>query len=276
MNVTFWGTRGSIATPGPETVRYGGNTSCLGVTGDASDHLLILDAGTGLRRLGASLAPQVAEIDLLLSHLHLDHIIGLGFFAPLFRPDLTPRIWAPPATTSLLDRLGRYLSPPLFPIRLRDVGCQLELRDAPDRPFRCGEFSVRAESIIHPDPAVGYRVESDRASLTYLPDHEPALSPEFPSLLDWTSGAGLAAQADLLIHDAQYTSPEYQERIGWGHSSLDDAVAFADRVEARRLVFFHHDPSRDDDAIDAMLQAGKRASRGTVVLAASEGMSLDV
>jgi phosphoribosyl 1,2-cyclic phosphodiesterase len=245
------------------------------VTGDAKDHLLILDAGTGIRRLGASMPTEVSEVDLLLSHLHLDHIIGLGFFAPLFRPNLTLRVWAPSATTSLLERLGRYLSPPLFPIRLRDARCQLELRDAPAQ-FVCGEFAVRAEAVIHPDPAVGYRIESDGATLAYLPDHEPALSPEFPSNLDWMSGADLAKRVNLLVHDAQYSSLEYPERIGWGHSSLDDAVAFADSVEARRLVLFHHDPSHDDSALEAMRHEAERASRGVEVLAASEGMTLDV
>jgi phosphoribosyl 1,2-cyclic phosphodiesterase len=246
------------------------------VRGEASDHVLILDAGTGIRRLGAVMGNQVREVDLLLSHLHLDHIIGLGFFAPLFRPDLTLRIWAPGATTSVLDRLGRYLSPPLFPIRLRDVGSQLELLVAPDGRFACGEFAIHAEPVIHPDPAVGYRVESDGSSLAYLPDHEPALSPAFPSTVEWTSGAALAEGVDLLVHDAQYTSAEYAERIGWGHSSFDDAVAFADLVRARRLALFHHDPSHDDGAIEAMRQEGERASRGVVVIAASEGSTVNV
>jgi phosphoribosyl 1,2-cyclic phosphodiesterase len=276
VKVTFWGTRGSIATPGAETVRYGGNTSCVGVTGTAKDHALILDAGTGIRRLGAALPPEVSEVDLLLSHLHLDHILGLGFFAPLFRPELIVRIWGPAATTSLLERLGRYLSPPLFPIRLRDVGCQLELREVPGDRFTCGEFVVRSEAVIHPDLAVGYRIESEGATLAYLPDHEPALSPEFPLHLDWISGAALATGVDLLIHDAQYTSSEYQERMGWGHSSLEDSVAFAERVEANNLALFHHDPSRDDTQVEAMLEHAGRASRRVKVMAAAEGTTFDV
>ena len=140
----------------------------------------------------------------------------------------------------------------------------------------CGEFEVRSEAVIHPDIAVGYRIESDGASLAYLPDHEPALSPEFPLHLDWISGAALAAEVDLLIHDAQYTSAEYQERIGWGHSSLEDAVAFAKRVEASSLALFHHDPSRDDTQIEAMVEQAQRVSRQVKVMAAAEGTTLDV
>jgi phosphoribosyl 1,2-cyclic phosphodiesterase len=276
VRVTFWGTRGSVATPGPETVGYGGDTACVGVEGDALHHQLILDAGTGIRRLGASMADHVTEVDLLLTHLHLDHIIGLGFFAPMFRADLNLRIWAPPATTSLLERLGRYLSPPLFPVRLRDVACNLEMRETPDGAFSCGEFTVRSEFVIHPDPAVGYRIESDGVSLAYLPDHEPALSPDFPAIPNWTSGTTLAQEVDVLVHDAQYTPAEYLEHIGWGHSSVDDAVRFADLVRARTLALFHHDPSHDDGAIDQMRQAGERLSRGVTVSAASEGSTLEV
>jgi phosphoribosyl 1,2-cyclic phosphodiesterase len=237
---------------------------------------VILDAGTGLRRLGLAITPAVSEIDVLLSHLHLDHIIGLGFFAPLFQPGVTVRIWAPRATTSLLERLGRYLSPPLFPIRLRDAGSNLELFDVPDGPFNLRELTVRAEPVIHPDPAVGYRVEAGLSSLAYLPDHEPALGPLFPSNPDWTSGAGLASGVDLLVHDAQYTATEYQQRVGWGHSSAEAAVAFADLVGARRLALFHHDPARDDGAIELLRDEAERLSRGVIVIAASEGSTVPV
>ena len=136
MRITFHGTRGSIATPGPETARYGGDTSCVSISGDDPTHLLVLDAGTGIRRLGLTIDQQVRRIDLFLSHLHLDHIIGLGFFAPLFRQGLVVTITAPPAATPLLDRLGRYLSPPLFPVRLREVACDLRLEHATGRPRR--------------------------------------------------------------------------------------------------------------------------------------------
>jgi phosphoribosyl 1,2-cyclic phosphodiesterase len=276
VKVTFWGTRGSIATPGPETTRYGGDTSCASIEGPDPGHLLVLDAGSGIRRLGLAVAPSVIRIDLMLSHLHLDHIVGLGFFAPLFRPGLTITIWGPPAATPLVDRLGRYLSPPLFPVRLRDLPSSYELREVPAGPFAVGPFTVTAEAVIHPDPAVGYRVTDEGRCLAYLPDHEPALGPDFPSDPEWTSGAGVALGADLLIHDAQYTSDEYLDRVGWGHSSVDDAVAFADLVGARRLALFHHDPSRSDADVDALLDHAKVLRRAGDVVAAREGLPITV
>lgn len=276
MRVDFWGTRGSIATPGAETRRYGGDTSCVSVAGRDAEHLLVLDAGSGIRRLGLAIDLSVSRIDVLLSHLHLDHIVGLGFFAPLFRPGVAITIWGPPSTAPLVDRLGRYLSPPLFPVRLRDLQSSLELRDLPPAPFTVGQFTVVAEAVIHPDPAVGYRVADDGRCVAYLPDHEPALGPDFPSDPAWTSGAGVAAEADLLIHDAQYTADEYAERVGWGHSSVDQAIAFADLVGARRLALFHHDPSRTDDQVDALLAHAARARVAGDVVAAGEGMSISL
>jgi phosphoribosyl 1,2-cyclic phosphodiesterase len=271
VKAIFWGTRGSIATPGPETVGYGGDTSCVQVSGAAADHILILDAGSGIRRLGSALSPDVTRIDLLLSHLHLDHIVGLGFFAPLFRRGVSITIWGPPSTSPLLDRLGRYLSPPLFPVRLRDVAADVDLRQAPEVSAGLGDFAITAASVIHPDSTVGYRIEADGRTLAYLPDHEPALGPSFPSEPAWTSGADIASNADLLIHDAQYATAEYAERVGWGHSSVVDAVAFADLVGSRTLALFHHDPTRDDTQVDRLLREARRTSRGVEVVAARQG-----
>lgn len=276
MKLTFWGTRGSIATPGEETAGYGGDTACVSISGPEPDHLIVLDAGTGIRRLGQSLDERVTRIDILLSHLHLDHIVGLGFFAPLFRPGKHVVIWGPAAGTSLVDRLGRYLSPPLFPVRLRDVAADLELRDAPEAPTLIGGFTMSAAAVIHRDPAVGFRIERDGRAVVYLPDHEPALGPSFPATPAWTSGAELAAGADLLIHDAQYTDEEYVERMGWGHSTPGHAVALAGLAGARRLALFHHDPAHDDAAIDGLLAEARRASRGVEVLAAREGTSVAI
>ena len=272
MKVRFWGTRGSIATPGPETMRYGGDTSCVEVIG-ASGHVLVLDAGTGIRRLGSALGPGVREVDVLLSHLHLDHIVGLGFFGPLFRPEVAVRIWAQPSSLMpLLERLGRYLSPPLFPVRVRDLGAHVELRETPNGPFACGPFQVTAEPVIHPDPALGFRVSEDGVVLAYIPDHEPALGGAgFASHGEWTSGWAVGRDADLLIHDAQYTSREYADRVGWGHSAVSDAVAFGELAGARRLALFHHDPGHGDDAIDAMLADARAQASGVEVCAAAQG-----
>jgi phosphoribosyl 1,2-cyclic phosphodiesterase len=271
VRITFWGTRGSIATPGPETVGYGGDTSCVTVSADDRAHLLVLDAGTGIRRLGSQLPGHVRRIDVLLSHLHLDHIVGLGFFAPLFVPGLYVTVWAPPSTVPLPERLGRYLSPPLVPVRLRDLACELELRDATEGPVASGEFTIRAAPVIHPDTAVGYRIEAGGRSIAYLPDHEPALGPAFPFVPRWTSGAALASGVDLLIHDGQYDVDEYREHVGWGHSSVVDAVAFAELVEARSLILFHHDRSHDDQRVERLTGDARAASRRVPLGAARQG-----
>src|SRR5438445_4856810 len=164
MKVTLWGTRGSVSSAGPDTVRYGGNTSCVEIrAGDGS--LVVLDAGTGLRRLGATV-PTPCRIDLLLSHLHMDHIQGLGFFDPFFRPGFEVHVWGPPSPTlDLRHRLTRYLSPPLFPVRLRDLESLVEFHDVPREPFALGPITVTAASIIHPGPTVGYRLDDGDATV---------------------------------------------------------------------------------------------------------------
>ena len=255
MDVKLWGTRGSLATPGPEMVRYGGNTSCVGITG-RNGGVLVLDAGTGIRRLGASLASSVARVDILLTHLHMDHVQGLGFFAPLYRPGFEVHIWGPAsATMSLKERLMRYLSPPLFPVHLSELPCRLTFHTVPCTDVDIGEFRVSAEMICHPGQTVGYRIQSALgAVLTYIPDHEPALgSISFPSLSrEWTSGASLAVDADLLIHDSQYSSIEYPSHIGWGHSSLTQALNFGSLCAVKKFVSFHHDPNHTDIALDLL------------------------
>jgi phosphoribosyl 1,2-cyclic phosphodiesterase len=273
MRVCLWGTRGSIASAGPDTVAYGGNTSCVEVEG-RDGTVLILDAGTGVRRVGDTYVPGTPRrLDLLLTHLHMDHIQGLGFFAPFFAADFEIHVWGPPsATLDLRTRLTRYLSPPLFPVRLRDVAARLQLHDAPTGSFHIGGLTVTAQAIIHPGPTLGYRISDGSATLAYLPDHEPALGyREAPHDARWTSGHDLAAGADLLIHDAQYTSDEYLARIGWGHSRTADAVALARLAGARRLVTFHHDPSHDDAELDAMLAEARALADGLEVLPGREG-----
>jgi phosphoribosyl 1,2-cyclic phosphodiesterase len=271
--VRLWGTRGSVASPGPETVRYGGNTACVEVRTD--DALLILDAGTGIRRLGATLREYQGRIDLLLTHLHLDHLQGIGFFEPCFRPDVELHIWGPPSTTlDLRARLSRYLSPPLFPVLLRDLGSHVSLHDVPAEPFSVGSVTVTGEAVIHPGPTVGFRISDAGHTLAYLPDHEPALgAPLFPLSPAWTSGHRLAEGADLLIHDAQYTAEEYPSRVGWGHSSLQHTWAFARQAGVRRLVTFHHDPSHADDQLDELV-ADLGARDGPEVVGGREGLEL--
>jgi phosphoribosyl 1,2-cyclic phosphodiesterase len=240
--------------------------------------LLVLDAGTGIRRLGAAIGPSVRRIDVLLTHLHLDHLQGLGFFAPLRRRDVEVHIWGPASTTlPLAARLGRYLSPPLFPVRLRDLECKPVLHEVPGR-FEIGPFAITSQLVCHPGPTVGYRIDATEGSLAYLPDHEPALGTgAFPKSPRWTSGYDLAAGADVLIHDAQYTLSEYAERVGWGHSALPHVLAFAALVGVRRLVPFHHDPTRSDDALDrTFAELLAEAQPPFAVTPAAEGESLTI
>lgn len=270
MKARIWGARGSIPAPGPETMRYGGNTSCVQVE-LADGSTLVLDAGTGLRNLGLSLAspdgtPTAAPgagggpLHILLTHLHLDHLQGLMFFAPMFRPDSEIVIWGPSAPDlPLRDRIARYISAPLMPVEVRELPCHLEFRETETVEWEIGSARVRTASVAHRGPTLGYRITDGDASLCYIPDHEPALGASLDDLEDqWISGLALACDADLLIHDAQYTEAEYPDHLGWGHSSITHAVQFARRARARRLLGFHHDPLHSDDVLD---QVAVEASR---------------
>ncbi|MFN2539256.1 MAG: MBL fold metallo-hydrolase [Mycobacteriales bacterium] len=275
MRVEVWGVRGSLPTAGPATTRYGGNTSCVAVR-TCKGNLVVLDAGTGIAALGRSLGHE-ERVDILLTHLHLDHIQGLGFFGPLFDPATEVHIWGPASPTSdLRTRLTRYLSPPLFPVGLRDLPCRLHLHDSTLGAFELPGLMARAALVCHPGPTVGYRLAAEGGSLAYLPDHEPALGVRnFPEAPSWTSGWGLAHNVDLLVHDAQYTDDEYAERVGWGHSNLADAVAFAALAGAKRLLAFHHDPAHDDDFLDHFV-ARHDGRHGIRVEAAREGMVVEL
>ena len=280
MRLTIWGCRGSVPTPGPETVRYGGNTSCVEIALDDGT-FLILDAGTGIRTLGVELSRRgVHHVNLCLTHLHLDHLEGLRFFAPLWDDAVVIEIWGPPSPVAhLRDRIAKAFSPPLFPVDLGDVPARVTFRDVPRSPWTIGAARVAAESVAHPGPTVGYRIQNGDAVVAYIPDHEPALTGAIAARdRDWISGASLAADADVLLHDAQYFEEEYEERVGWGHSSVDDAVAFTRAAGARRLVLFHHEP-RHSDALLEQLEARARAltnGRGSQPTLAREGMVIDL
>jgi phosphoribosyl 1,2-cyclic phosphodiesterase len=277
MKITLWGTRGSLPSAGPDTVRYGGNTSCIEVRA-RDDTCLILDAGTGIRRLGAAIEPRLARVDILLTHLHMDHIQGLGFFDPLYRANLDVHVWGPPSTTlHLRTRLARYLSPPLFPVNLRELPCNLMLHDVPLGGFQIGGLHVTAALVCHPGPTVGYRIAEGATSMTFLPDHEPALGAKtFPCEADWTSGFDLAAGTDVLIHDAQYAPVEYAAHVGWGHSSISQALAFATLVGARRFVTFHHDPSHADAMLDRLHDDARRNPLPFDLIAGAEGAEIQI
>jgi len=254
MRLTIWGCRGSVPTPGPGTFRYGGNTSCVEVSSLDDGTILVLDAGTGIRALGFNLLDRGARrVHLLLTHLHLDHLEGLRFFAPLWDERVTLDIWGPPSpVSSLQERIARSFSPPLFPIDLREVPAQVTFHDVPREPWTVDGTRLVADLVAHPGPTVGFRIETETSSFAYLPDHEPALAGIADRSRDWISGAAIADDVDLLLHDAQYFEDEYEERIGWGHSSVADAVAFAEVVGARRLVLFHHEPLHTDGSLERL------------------------
>jgi len=279
VRATIWGCRGSIPTPGPETVRYGGNTSCLEVV-LSDDCVLVFDAGTGIRPLGLDLQRRgTRRLHLLLTHLHLDHLEGLRFFEPLWDDGVKIDIWGPPSPVlSLRDRIARAFSPPLFPVDLGDVPAGVRFHDVPREPWPIGDASLTATFVVHPGPTVGYRIESEGATLAYIPDHEPAFAGQIAARsADWISGFGLAADADVLFHDAQYSEEEYVDRVGWGHSSVADAVAFTNAVRARRLVLFHHDPLHSDSLLEELeARARSLATNGATPTLGHEGMVLEL
>ena len=279
MRVTIWGCRGGIPSPGPETVNYGGNTSCIEVALE-NGAVFVLDAGTGIRELGTDLQERGTQrIHLLLTHLHLDHLEGLRFFAPLFDSRVTIDMWGPRSPVeSLRARIRRSFSPPLFPIDLREIPARLTFHDVPKEPWSVEGATLTSALVMHPGPTVGYRIEADGVVVAYLPDHEPALTGNFTERSrDWIPGGSVAGDADLLLHDAQYFGDEYEERVGWGHSSVEDAVAYARAVGARRLVLFHHDPRHADRLLE-LLQAQAEeltAERDEPPVLAREGMVLE-
>jgi phosphoribosyl 1,2-cyclic phosphodiesterase len=273
-----WGCRGSLATPGSGTLKYGGNTSCVEVR-LADGTLIVLDAGTGIMPLGLRLAEEgVRTINLLLTHLHLDHLEGLGFFAPIWVPETELRIWGPPSSRrTLAQRIARYLSPPLFPIELSDIPARISFHDVPHEPWSIGGATVLADPVVHPGPTVGYRLFEQGRSLAYLPDHEPGLGVDLGRVSpDWMSGYALAWGADVLLHDSQFTEEEYVERVGWGHSSIADTVTFADAAGAKRLVLFHHDPQHTDADLESHLGRALALAGHNHLALAHEGMEIAI
>jgi ribonuclease BN (tRNA processing enzyme) len=246
MKVSIEGVRGSVPTTKSETSGFGGNTSC--VTISENGYMLILDGGTGIQNVKLPEQPP-ERVDILLTHLHLDHIQGLGFFGPLFETTQNVHIWAPSgASNNLRARLNRYLSPPLFPIHFRDIPCDITLHEISNSIFEIGPFEILSQYVIHPGPTVGFRVKGKNAVMAYIPDHEPALGPK-GLLTDnkWISGFELIKNADLLIHDSHFTAGEYQNKIGWGHSSMEDCIKFAALAAVKKLLLTHHAPSHSDD-----------------------------
>lgn len=280
MRAKIWGCRGSLAAPGADTVRYGGNTSCVQVTLDDGS-LVVLDAGTGIRQLGLEpFAAEARKVHLLVTHLHLDHIEGLGFFFPLWVEGVEFHLWGPASPTlSLEQRIERLLSPPLFPVHLKDVPCDLIFHDAPDGEFQIGSATVASQPVSHAGPAVGYRLSEGDSSLAYIPDHEPTHGGSLEGLdPSWISGFDLADGADVLLHDSQYTEAEYPAKVGWGHSSVRHVTEFARATGVGQLVMFHHDPLHTDDALEVHLRRARElwGERPNPPVLAHEGMEFEL
>jgi phosphoribosyl 1,2-cyclic phosphodiesterase len=274
VKIKLWGAGGSNPPPGPETMRYGGNTSCVQVfLSDGSE--LILDAGTGIRPLGLAYNSESPHLQILLTHLHMDHIQGLLFFAPSFLPETEMVIWGPAApNTSLEDRIARYISAPHSPIEVRELPSHGVFRESPATEWQIGSARILAASVTHRGPTLGFRIVDGDCCLCYIPDHEPAMSGSVEELEpEWISGYDLAHGADLLIHDCQYLDREYPDHVGWGHSGVSDALSFAHRVEARRTLLTHHDPLHSDALLDDLFETAEEhwaelgGAPGTIELA---------
>jgi phosphoribosyl 1,2-cyclic phosphodiesterase len=293
MRVTFWGTRGSIATPGPATVGYGGNTSCVEVR--CGEHVLIFDAGTGIRPLGTRLAAEFAgrplTVHLFVSHTHWDHIQGFPFFLPAYSPATTIHVYGAAQARPLEKVLRGQMDPDYFPVALGDLSSTIHVHEFRGRPFAIGDTTVTGMYLNHPGMTVGYRVARAGTSVVYATDNEPyrhtlehlgqrALpGRHFGRQLD-AELIEFVAGADLYIGEAQYTDEEYPAKIGWGHSALSATVEVALAARVRRLALFHHDPMHGDEVVSLMVERARAliAERGGTLecFAAREGQVVEI
>ncbi len=294
--IKLWGVRGSIPVPGPETVRYGGNTTCVEVRADGE--LIVLDAGSGIRELGRALENEFGsrpiKLSLLITHVHWDHIQGFPFFVPFYNDKNEIRIFGyDGAEAGLHEILKGQMATPFFPVALYDLPGKIHIEKLESMDFKIGSVRVRAKFVNHPGGCVGYRLFTAAGSVAFLPDNEPydafklhsakshLLSPEQTRKRAEEERAGLVKflqGSDVLILDSQYTDQEYQAHVGWGHGSLSSVVSLALDAAVRKLVLFHHDPEHDDAMIDSMVQnARKLAAKSESYLeveAAREGAEL--
>jgi phosphoribosyl 1,2-cyclic phosphodiesterase/DNA-binding response OmpR family regulator len=289
MRVKFWGTRGSIAVPGPLTTRYGGNTACVEVRSD-SGALVVIDGGTGAYALGRKLVSGGSRLrgHILISHTHWDHIQGIPFFAPLFVPGNEWDIYGPKGLDrSLRETLAGQMQYTYFPVTPDQFAARIGYHDLVEGVLEIDGIRVTTQYLNHPALTLGYRLQVDGATIVYCSDHEPYSR----GLVGGSSNPGahidqeISAQdlrhaafiqdCDLLIHDAQFTAAEYSDRIGWGHSPAEYVVRMARQAGVKRLALTHHDPQRDDDAVDRMIEDLRAIASPLEVFAAAEGQSLE-
>ena len=282
----FWGTRGSIAVPGPETLRYGGNTTCVELRADGE--IIVLDAGSGIRPLGVSLQKEFQgrpiNLSLLITHAHWDHIQGFPFFKPAYDSKNEIRIFGfDGAGASFREIMTEPMRAPFFPITMQELSARMDINRLSEMKFSLGKVDIHAAFVNHPGVCAGYRIFSSGGSVAFLPDHEPyefflhtargeKLSPEQAKEIAANEHGRLVEflrGSDMLILDSQYTDREYQRHIGWGHGSISSAVSLALEAEVQTLLLFHHDPSHDDAMVDTMVESARE-------LAAESGRSLEL
>ena len=284
--IKFWGTRGSIPVPGPETLLYGGNTTCVELRAD--DEIIVLDAGSGIRLLGVALKQEFEEqpinLSLLITHAHWDHIQGFPFFKPTYDPKNEIRILGfDGAGANFREIMTEPMRSPFFPISMRELSAKMEITKLTEMKFSLGKVDVHAAFVNHPGVCAGYRIFTSAGSVAFLPDHEPyqfflhagrekqvtteqakeIATNEHARLVQFLRGS------EILILDSQYTDKEYQTHIGWGHGSISSAVSVALEAEVETLLLFHHDPFHDDNMVDTMVESARE-------LVAKSGRPLEV
>jgi phosphoribosyl 1,2-cyclic phosphodiesterase len=275
--VTFYGVRGSTPCSSESIQRYGGNTACVAVDLPGTDPI-VFDLGTGLRFWGQELpTDRIFRGHALVTHLHWDHVQGLPFFAPVLRPGSTFDVYAPSVdATTLAHEFDQFMSPPYFPVRVADLPGELRFHAVADTQFTIGDSTITARSVPHIGQTNGYRIDHADGSVVYISDHQQPID---GTLVVPDSVLELCEGADLLIHDAQFTSAEFQLKAAWGHCTVDFALAVAAQAGVRRLALFHHDPSHDDLIVDSLLIEAREKALGTSiteVIAAGEGVTLSL
>ena len=284
--IKFWGTRGSIPVPGPGTLRYGGNTTCVELRADGE--IIVLDAGSGIRPLGIALDTEFQarpiRLSLLITHAHWDHILGFPFFKPAYDSKNEIRIFGfDGAGVTFREIMAEPMKSPFFPITMRELSARMDINKLNEMSFSLGKLDIHAAFVNHPGVCAGYRIFTSGGSVAFLPDHEPyefflhrargkQLSPEEAKEIAADQHAALVQflhGSDILMLDTQYTDQEYKSHIGWGHGSISSAVSLAIEAEVQTLYLFHHDPSHTDEMVDSMIESARE-------LALKSGSHLEV